>query len=82
MGDAIGEDRGAAWAASTLAAELRSAPLDRVNGWPVFDLVIVGVGPDGHLLSVFPGSTAIDSPELALAIPPRPTSSPTSSGSR
>jgi 6-phosphogluconolactonase len=39
------------------------------DGWPVSDLILVGIGADGHLLSVFPGSAAFDSGELALAIP-------------
>jgi 6-phosphogluconolactonase len=66
---AIGQARGAAWCAATLGAELAAAGLDRDDGWPVLDLVLVGVGPDGHVLSVFPGSAAFDSGELALAIP-------------
>ncbi len=39
------------------------------DGWPVLDLIVVGVGGDGHLLSVFPDSAAFDSTAWALAIP-------------
>jgi 6-phosphogluconolactonase len=67
--EAIGHARGPEWCAATLADELREAPLERVDGWPAFDLMLLGIGADAHILSVFPGSTAFDSPELALAIP-------------
>ncbi len=69
IGEAIGEGRGAAWCAATLADELRAAGLPVVDGWPAFDLILLGIGVDGHLLSVFPGSSALDATELALAIP-------------
>jgi 6-phosphogluconolactonase len=67
--EAIGGSHGAAWCAATLAGELRGAGLPTEDGWPVFDLILLGVGGDGHLLSVFPGSDAFESTELALAIP-------------
>jgi 6-phosphogluconolactonase len=67
--DAIGRARGAAWCAEALAAELAAADIPREGGWPAVDLMLLGIGKDGHLLSVFPGSSAIGAPELAVAIP-------------
>ena len=69
MADAIGEGRGPAWAAARYDTELRNSGIATRDGWPVFDLVLLGVGPDGHVLSVFPDSEAFDSTDWVLPIP-------------
>jgi 6-phosphogluconolactonase len=64
---AIRDGLGAGWCAATYATEVvESVPL--VEGWPAFDVVLVGIGPDGHLLSVFPGSPALASDRVGLGI--------------
>lgn len=68
-GDGEADSRGPEWCASTYAAELREAGLATVDGFPVFDLLLLGLGGDGHILSVFPGSEALRSNRVALPIP-------------
>lgn len=65
---AIAEGRGADWCVARYTDELRTA-VRLEHGWPVFDLVLLGIGPDGHIMSVFPGSPALSSRQWAIAIP-------------
>ncbi|MCI0346740.1 MAG: 6-phosphogluconolactonase [Chloroflexi bacterium] len=72
-GEAIGEGHDPAWAAARYEAELRAAvaagDLDEVEGWPAFDVFFLGIGTDGHVLSVFPRSNAWDAETWAMGIP-------------
>jgi 6-phosphogluconolactonase len=57
------------WCAAQYAQEMaRHLPLAEGN-WPVFDLILVGVGDDGHVLSVFPDSPALDRLDWAMGVP-------------
>ena len=67
--EALAAGLGPEAAAERYAAELASLVPADTAGTPVFDLVLVGVGPDGHLLSVFPGSAAWDEPSSCVAVP-------------
>lgn len=58
-------------AVSAYLAELRAAGVPHTpSGFPIFDLVLIGIGGDGHCLSVFPGSPlALDGAPVAAGVP-------------
>jgi 6-phosphogluconolactonase len=69
---ATAEGEGGEWAAAAYRTEIvTEVPADAgSNGLPAFDIVLLGLGPDGHVLSCFPGSPALaeDAP-LVMAVP-------------
>jgi 6-phosphogluconolactonase len=68
-------ERGAEAAADSYEAELRaSVPADE-SGWPVLDLLLLGIGEDGHTASLFPDNPALfveDRAVLAVHDAPKP----------
>lgn len=70
MSRAIGKALGLGSVAMDYEAELREAGLDvAANGFPIFDVILVGIGADGHVLSVFPGSPLFDADAWVTAVP-------------
>jgi 6-phosphogluconolactonase len=60
MATAIGRGESPGWVATVYEEELRAASLPEEDGVPAFDLILAGIGGDGHILSVFPGSQVFD----------------------
>ncbi len=68
--EALSDDNPVELAAQRYAEELTRHMLLARGGVPRFDVLLSGLGPDGHVLSLFPGSPGLapDAP-IALAIP-------------
>jgi 6-phosphogluconolactonase len=73
MGGELGPERGA----ERYAQELREhAPLQ--DGLAVLDVIVLGIGPDGHVASLFPGAPTLDADptELCLGVHDSPKPPP------
>jgi 6-phosphogluconolactonase len=57
-------------AAERAEADLRASVAG--DPWPVFDLVMLGMGPDGHTASLFPGAPELEERERLMVPVHRP----------
>jgi 6-phosphogluconolactonase len=64
-------------AAERYAAELAAAAKPEDGGVPAFDVLLLGVGPEGHVASIFPESPAVVDRRVVVAVRNSPKPPPT-----
>jgi 6-phosphogluconolactonase len=70
MSAALAAGMGPASVAGPYAADLRATGLEIAgSGFPILDVVLAGIGTDGHVLSVFPDSPLFDTAAWVSAVP-------------
>jgi len=74
----LGSEFGKIFTADTTLSPSDSARdyASRIVAENMFDVCVLGMGDDGHIASLFPGSSALESPEMCTAVndSPRPPS--------
>lgn len=63
------EEPDASWAAAEYEATLRSFFELSEGEWPRFDLILLGLGKDGHTASLFPGGDAVNERRRLVVAP-------------
>jgi 6-phosphogluconolactonase len=69
VSEAIAHGTGTEGAAAAYATEIATWVPNGDHGLPQLDVLVLGVGGDGHLLSVFPDSAVWDREELVVGVP-------------